>query len=138
MFNKDNITIYNKYYDKDSDTYKYAITYLYGVDWQDKQAVAVTDKGLFSADSIRLFIPFNIIAKGKKYIKPKAYSRLLDKSKHFTFNMDDKIVKGIVDFELTGIKPNTIATLENYYDDVINIISIIECNLTENWEVGGK
>lgn len=138
VFNRDNITIYNKYYDKGSDTYKYARTYLYGVDWQDKQSVTVTDKGLLSADSIRLFIPYDINSEGKSYMKPKDFSRVVEKSKYFTFNNDDKVVKGIIDFEVTGVKPNNISGLEDNYDDVINVISIVDCNLTENWEIGGK
>lgn len=139
MLNNNDITLYNAYYDKVTDITKYKRTYLYGVDWQGKQAVTVSEKGLLSADSIQIFITYNVEC-GKQYIGPKAFERLTENEKdnYFTFKSGDKIVKGIIDFELTGIKPNNTAYLENYYDDVINIISVVDCELTRNWEIGGK
>lgn len=139
MLNNNDITLYNSYYDKISDTTKYKRTYLNGVDWQGKQSVTVSDKGLLSADSIQIFIPYDVNCS-KQYIGPKAFERLQDEERdlYFTFKSGDKIVKGIIDFELTGIKPNNADYLEKYYDDVINIISVVPCELTRHWEVGGK
>lgn len=139
MLNNNDITLYNSYYDKTSDTTKYKRTYLHGVDWQGKQAVTVIEKGLLSADSIQIFIPYDG-NYSKQYIGPKAFERLPEheKDNYFTFKSGDKIVKGIIDFELTGIKPNNADYLEKYYDDVINIISVVDCELTRHWEIGGK
>lgn len=139
MFNSNDITLYNSYYDRATETTKYKRTYLHGVDWQGKQATTVIEKGLLSADSIQIFIPYDVNCS-KQYIGPKAFKRLQDEERdlYFTFKSGDKIVKGIIDFELTGVKPNNIAYLENYYDDVINIISVVDCELTRHWEIGGE
>lgn len=139
MLSNNDITLYNSYYDKVTDTTKYKRTYLYGVDWQGKQSVTVSEKGLLSADSIQIFIPYDV-NYSKQYIGPKAFERLSEheKDNYFTFKSGDKIVKGIIDFELTGIKPNNADYLEKNYDDVINIISVVDCELTRHWEIGGK
>ena len=50
--------------------------------------------------------------------------------------MSDKIVKGIVDFEVAGISPYRISDLENNFDNVVNIMSSRE--LSDHWEVEGK
>ena len=92
---------------------------------------------MLSADSVIVFIDFNSDFEGKEYISPKAYRRLENKDDNFTFENGDIIVKGIVDFDLNGVKPNTLKYLEEYFDDVYKVISIMECELTGNWEVGG-
>ena len=143
MVTNADITLYNAY--QDNDYIRYKRTYIYGVNWQDKQAVSVDSKGLNSADTLNIYISFSAtVSDGKKYISPKAFERLtnLEKDNYFTFKADDKVVRGIIDFEVTGEKPNTIATLEHSYDDVLNIISIIPCNngslSMRHWEVGGE
>lgn len=135
MFNNDNITLFNAY--SEDGLVKYKRTYIYGVDWQDKQSVTVTDKGLLSADSVKIFIPYESDFEGKQYMKPKAFN-LGDKDMSFTFNNGDIVARGILDFDITGIKPNTVKYLEEQYDDVVKIISIMDCELTGNWEVGAK
>lgn len=144
MLTNADITLYNSYYSKDSELIKYKRTYIRGVNFQDTKATKLTDKGLLSADTAKVFIPFTADAGGKQYIKPKAYKRLNDaeKDNYFTFNNDDKIVKGIIDFELTGEKPNNLKYLENMFDDVYNIISIATNEngslSMQHWEVGCK
>lgn len=133
FFKNANITIYNKYYSKKDEIYKYQRTVVKGVNWQGKRNYSVTDKGLLSADSVLIFI-----SKDLKYIKPKAFERLSDEERrnYYTFQAGDKIVKGEIDFEITGVKPNNIEYLENSYDDVINVISVSDWNF--HIEVGGK
>ena len=121
LFKKDNITIYNKYYDFTSDMDKYQRTVIKGVNWQGKKHATVSDKGLLLADSTLIFID-----KLDNYVSPKKFAKLSDSErvKYFTFAIGDKIVKGDIDFEITGLKPNRIADLESDYDDVIDIKSV--------------
>lgn len=121
LFKKDTITIYNRYYDFTSDTDKYQRTVIKGVNWQGKRNGTVSDKGLLLADSTLIFID-----KLDDYLSPKRFAKLsdLERPNYFTFSIGDKIVKGEVDFEITGVKPYRIADLESDYDDVIDIKSV--------------
>ena len=136
------ITLYNRYYSKEKQCDKYIRTYLRGVNWQGKQAVQVGYKGINSADVISIYIPKGVDSDLKEYISPKKYKDLSEKEKerYFTFTYGDKIVKGIIDFDLTGIKPNNEKYLEESYDDVVTIISTIfndngSYNM-QHWKVG--
>lgn len=132
LFKNADITLYNKYYDLNSDTYKYQRTVIKGVNWQGKRTGTVSDKGLLLADSTLIFID-----KLDNYISPKRFAKLepLERDEYFTFAPGDKIVKGEVEFEITGVKPYRIADLESEFDDVISIKSVNE--LSDHFEVEG-
>lgn len=136
MFNNDNITLFNIVVDEEGLN-QYKKTYIRGVDWQSKQAIAIsaTDKGFLSADVIKIFIdkPYN--SDGKKYVKPKEFYRN-DKEGFFTFKEGDIIVKGIIDFNITADKSSNVKMLNNLYDDVVTIISVVE--LDDHFEIGCK
>lgn len=125
LFKNADITIYNKYYDKVNDIDRYQRTIIKGVNWQDKRNATVSDKGLLRADSVLIFLDINDV-ENKIYISPKRFNKLQDAERfnYFTLGLKDKVVKGEVDFEITGIKPNSIADLENNYDDVVSILGI--------------
>ncbi|MBZ9608637.1 hypothetical protein G9F73_012540 [Clostridium estertheticum] len=133
LFKNADLTLYNKYYDVIDDIDKYQRTVIKGVNWQGKRNGTVSDKGLLLADSILI-----IIDKLDNYISPKRFRNLSDDERvnYFTLDMGDKVVKGVIDFEITGVKPNSIADLENNFDDVVNIMSTRE--LSGHWEVEGK
>ena len=133
LFRNSDITIYNKYYDIENDVDKYQRTVIKGVNWQGKRNATVTDKALNRADSILIFID-----KLPNYISPKQFSRLTNEQRinYFTFSLGDKVVKGEVAFEVTGLRPNSIADLENNYDDVVTIIGV--SNLSNHWEVESR
>ena len=84
------------------------------------------------ADSTLVFVD-----KLDNYISPKKFAKLdpLEREECFTFAPGDKIVKGEVEFEVTGGKPYRIANLESEFDDVITIKSINE--LSDHFEVEG-
>lgn len=126
------ITLYNKYYDLASDTYKYKRTVIKGVNWQGKRNGTVSDKGLLLADSTLIFID-----KLDNYVSPKKFAKLqpIERENCFTFAPGDKIVKGEVEFEVTGVKPYRIVDLENEFDHVIDIKSVTE--LSDHFEVEG-
>lgn len=132
LFKNADITIYNKYYDLADDIYRYQRTVIKGVNWQIKRNGTISEKGLLLADSTLIFVD-----KLDNYVSPKRFAKLqpLEREKYFTFGIDDKIVKGEVDFEIIGVKPYRIADLENEFDDVITIKSVTE--LPGHFEVEG-
>lgn len=133
LFKNADITIYNRYYDNSLGAYRYQRTVIKGVNWQGKRNSTVSDKGLLLADSTLIFVD-----KLDNYVSPKRFNKLSDEERHkyFTFDSNgDKIVKGEVDFEVTGVKPFRIADLENEFDDVINIKSVNL--LSDHFEVEG-
>lgn len=132
LFKNADITIYNKYYDLDSDTYKYQRTVIKDVNWQSKKTGTVSDKGLLLADSTLIFID-----KLDNYVSPKRFARLqpLEREKYFTFAIGDKIVKGEVDFEVHGASPYRISDLEKEFDYVIDIKSANK--LSGHFEIEG-
>ena len=132
LFKNADITIYNKWYDSINDIDKYQRTVIKGVNWQSKRNGTVSDKGLLLADSTLIFID-----KLDNYVSPKSFLKLSDPERpnYFTFTPGDKIVKGEVDFEVTGIKPFRIADLGAEFDDVIDIKSVNI--LTDHIEVEG-
>ena len=111
----------------------YQRTVIKNVNWNGRRNATVSDAGLLLADSIRI-----ILDKLDNYISPKQFAKLTDAERvnYFTLAIDDKVVKGEIDFEITGLKPNSIAGLENSYGNVVNIMSLRE--LSDHWEVEGK
>lgn len=132
LFKNEDITIYNRYYDNSLGVDMYQRTVIEGVNWQNKRTGTVGDKGLLLADSTLIFVD-----KLDNYISPKRFSKLQlnEREKYFTFAPGDKIVKGKVDFEITGVKPYRVSDLENEFDDVISIKSVNE--LLGHFEVEG-
>lgn len=132
LFKNADITIYNRYYDNSLGSYRYQRTVIKGVNWQGKRNSTVSDKGLLLADSTLIFID-----KLDNYVSSKRFAKLQpdERENYFTFAPGDKIVKGEVEFEITGIKPYRVADLENEFDDVIDIKSVN--SLSDHFEVEG-
>lgn len=132
LFKNTDITIYNRYYDNSLGADRYQRTVIKDVNWQGKRNGTVSDKGLLLADSTLIFVD-----KLDNYVSPKGFSKLSDEDriKYFTFAIGDKIVKGKVDFEITGVRPYRIADLENEFDDVVDIKSVNP--LSDHFEIEG-
>lgn len=128
FFKNADITIYNKYYDSISDTNKYQRTVIKGVNWQSKRNATVTDKGVNVA-----YITLIFLDSLPNYIDPKTFAKLddIDRPNYFTFTELDKIVKGAIDYEITGVKPNRVSDLENEYETVTVISSQVWGNHME-------
>lgn len=126
MITNADITLYNRVFDKDKDKYTYKRTYLRGVNWQDLKGVKITESGVVSDDCTRVFIPLAVDADGKQYKKPKTYKRTEDKSLIYTLDNADIVVKGVIDFELTGDSGANVSKLQALYDDVMVITKVID------------
>lgn len=132
LFPNATITVYNKYYDKTLERDCYKKTVIENVDWQEKQEGSIKEKGLVLDSSIKIFID-----KLDNYISPKSFRRLgpEERENYFTLDIGDLIVKGEVDFEITGQKPFTIKNLEQNYD-VVSILAVSK--FSNHFEVGCK
>ena len=132
LFKNSDITIYNRYHDNSLGADMYQRTVVKGVNWQGKRNGTVSDKGLLLADSTLIFVD-----KLDNYVSPKRFAKLSDEDrvKYFTFAPMDKIVKGSVEFEITGVKPYRISDLDNEFDDVITIKSVTP--LSNHFEIEG-
>lgn len=101
MITNSDITIYNKYFDKETRLDKYQRTVLSGVFWNDKKGYNRLTSGIESADEVLVLVPFKV-GSNKQYISPKEFERLEDKSNYFTLQEGDRVVQGEIDFEITG------------------------------------
>lgn len=126
MMTNADITVYNRQFDKVQDKYIYLRTYLKGVNWQDSKGIRIAESGVVSDDRTRIFIPLDVDAEDKQYKKPKTYKRMDDKSLFYTLDNEDIVVKGIIDFDLTGNPGENVSSLQAKYDDVMVITKVID------------
>ena len=124
MMTNADITVYNRQFDKVQDKYIYLRTYLKGVNWQDSKGIRIAESGVVSDDRTRIFIPLDVDAEDKQYKKPKTYKRMDDKSLFYTLDNEDIVVKGIIDFDLTGNPGENVSSLQAKYDDVMVITKV--------------
>lgn len=124
MMTNADITVYNRQFDKAQDKYIYLRTYLKEVNWQDSKGIRIAESGVVSDDRTRIFIPLDVDAEGKQYKKPKTYKRMDDKSLFYTLDNEDIVVKGIIDFDLTGKPGENVSSLQAKYDDVMVITKV--------------
>ena len=134
MLTNTDITVFNSYIDEDDNTL-YSSVIINGVNWQSEEKVTVSDKGLISADEIKIYIPVTSL-NGIEYVPRKTYNSLKDKTGYFTLKEGDKIVNG----EYTG----TINTIKDFnkLDNVATIISVADNRYgslsMQHFEVGGE
>lgn len=112
LFDKD-ITIINKYIDKETKKTKYRVSYVKGF-WSSDDGISINGTQLIKQDSLSARILIND-RRNEVYQKPKDFEI---EQKTWTLQPDDYIVKGIVkDF-------TTVAALLDKYKDVMKITNI--------------
>lgn len=136
MRTNSNITIYNKYFNKSTRLDDYQRTVLKGVFWEDRKATNRLQSGLQDADEVSIIIPFKV-SSGKRYLSPREFEKVEDKSSCFTFQEGDRIVKGDIDFEIDG----KVSDLDKEYE-TFTITSVDTKDFgskhLRHWEVGGR
>ena len=162
---EDEVTIFNKKYDKSIKDDVYIRTYLVGVNLDLTKAVNVIKSGLENANAGTLVIPEDVESEEKLFLRPKEYKRakvfnpltvsdvnksevnIMDKIKVlslenseevWTLQPGDIIVSGLIDYVIKN--ENTIKKLRDEYDDVYEIVSVdtkLKGGLP-HWEVGLK
>ena len=112
MFDKD-ITVINKYFDKQSKTSKYKVSYVKGY-WSSNDGISINGTMLTKADGLSARILMND-SRNETYQEPKDFDK---EQKTWTLKPDDYLVKGKVkDF-------TTITQVLDDYTEVIKIKNI--------------
>ena len=68
------ITVFNKWYNRETRLDEWKRTQIRGVNWYGGQAVSVTDNGLQSADTYIVRIPAASAPQGKQFVLPENYA----------------------------------------------------------------
>lgn len=95
LFYNDTVTLFNRFYDPNTDETKYYPALLENVNLMETKGANVTKSGLDSADAAKLFVDFSHL--GKPYMEPKAWDALPDAEKpnYITFHpTEDFFIKG--------------------------------------------
>lgn len=131
--NNDSITLFCKHVDKVTKKEVYRRIYFHDVDWQQNIGIKYlkyTKSSMNTNCDILLFVPYR---DDMKYVTPKKYEQLENKEGYYTFKTHDKIVKGVIDFEITD--SSKLRELELKYDDVVNILSVEDCDMFGHFEL---
>lgn len=124
------ITIYNHYIDQKTQEDHYQRTMIGPVFWDSAS--------LIDEEEVTVYVPFASSSE-RQYVGPKAFAALEDKSAYWTLDMEDKIVRGVIDFEPDANQ--RIGKLEQMYDNVITIKRVdtrdYGSKAMQHWEVGG-
>ena len=132
MLTEADCTIYNKYMVGRVDTWQRV--QIEGVHWEQRHA----REGNEDNDFTLVFIPF---ARGEDYLKPRRWQVLSNKSEHWTLQIGDVIVKGLVSDELVA-GTFTLSNLKAAYDDVLMIASVdtrdFGSSALQHWEVTAR
>lgn len=138
LFYNDTVTLFNRFYDPDTDETKYYPTLLENVNLVETKGANVTKSGLDSADAAKLFIDLGELSK--KYMEPKAWDALpeAEKPKCITFHpTDDFFIKG----DQTGLELPKSCVYEWAHDSMDSVYKVTTVDKYEDimphFEVGG-
>ena len=112
LFDKD-ITVINKYIDKETKKTKYKISHIKGF-WSSNDGVSIKGIQLTKQDGLNARILMND-SRNETYQKPEEFEK---EQKTWTLQTDDYLIKGIVE------NFTTITELLDNYRDVMKIISV--------------
>lgn len=138
LFYNDTVTLFNRFYDPDTDETKYYPTLLENVNLVETKGANVTKSGLDSADAAKLFIDPGELSK--KYMDPKAWDALpeTEKANHITFHpTDDFFIKG----DQTSLELPKSCVYEWAHDSMDSVYKVTTVDKYEDimphFEVGG-
>lgn len=133
---RDEMTLFNKYYDRSLEHDVYLRSYVNGVSWQGSQEVSVTDRGLLINDYTDVYIPTSVNVSNKIYLQPTDWDKSIDKANHFTFKPDDIIIKGTIDYFIT----TTTRELFEMYNEVLTVLSVVDFTDTDipHWKLSAR
>lgn len=138
LFYNDTVTLFNRFYDPDTDETKYYPTLLENVNLVETKGANVTKSGLDSADAAKLFIDPGELSK--KYMDPKEWDALpeTEKANHITFHpTDDFFIKG----DQTSLELPKSCVYEWAHDSMDSVYKVTTVDKYEDimphFEVGG-
>jgi len=103
MLTNADITIFNKWYNRETHLDEWKRTQISGVNWYGGQKVAVTDSGLQSADTYTVRIPAASAPQGRKFVLPEIYAAAESDALAglWTLQNGDIVVRGLVADDIT-------------------------------------
>lgn len=113
MFDKD-ITVINKYFDKESKISKYKVSHIKGF-WSSNDGISINGTQLTKADGLIAIVLIND-SRNETYQKLEEFKK---EQKTWTLQPDDYLVKGIVN------NFTTITKLLEDYQEVMKITNIV-------------
>jgi hypothetical protein len=98
MLTNADITIFNKWYNRETRLDEWKRTQIRGVNWYGGQKVTVTDNGLQSADAYTVRIPAVSAPQGKQFVLPENYASAESDALAglWTLRTGDVVVRGLV------------------------------------------
>ena len=112
VFNQD-ITVINKYYDKENKTSKYKVSHIKGF-WSSNDGISINGTQITKSDGLSARILIHD-TRNEKYQLPLEFAK---EQTSWTLQPDDYLIKGIVE------NFTTITKLLEDYQEVIKIINI--------------
>lgn len=94
MIGNTDITIYNRYYDKENRADKWQRTVLRNVFFDETRGANRVAGGLVTDDKVLIMIPFNA-SLNKAFLDGDVFRNLEQVSDYYTLREGDKIVKGV-------------------------------------------
>lgn len=137
FFDKKIVTIFNRFFDPETEEEKYYPTVLDSVDIVETRGANITNSGMNSADAVKLYVDFDNLTK--PYIAPKEWDALPEdiKTDYITFHSDE-------DFFVRGDHTNELQNervYEWFRDNVDSVYKISTVDKYEDvlphFEVGG-
>ncbi len=131
---QDDVTIYNRVYDKLFGKDVYYRTVIRGVHFEERKGANVIKSGMEQADGVFVAIPYS--APQKVFLDAKAYERANNKTEFFTLRSGDIVVHGECEKEIENLKEFQKA--QEYY--TITSVDFYGFGSTkmQHWEVGAK
>jgi hypothetical protein len=129
-------TIYNKHIVDGVEAYQRA--QIEDIEWDSRKGANVlATGGNIAADAAKIVIP---VSRGANYLPPAEWQALTTKTGKWTIQVEDYIVKGLVEDEISSAF--TITDLKAKYDDVLRISSVDlkdgGSQFLNRWEVAAK
>lgn len=142
-------TIYNAFEGADLNIL-YNITILDGVLMDESKGTNIAHSGLDDADSVTLFVPFDVKATGadgnnKTYLPPKEFYASSNKASHWTLDTGGQ-ASGVSTYFVKGTvveaENQSYAKMRGKYDAVYNVstVDIRDFGTPDmrHWQVGGR
>lgn len=130
MIGNTDITVYNRYYDKENRADKWQKTVLRNVFFDETKGANRLAGGLVADDKILVMIPFNA-SKNRVFKQGIYFKDMVEVGNYFTLREGDKIVKGVCEEDIDDVT-----------DDIFVISSVDTHDFgskhMRHWEVSAK
>ncbi len=129
------LTLYNYWYNPETNAWEYRRTQILGVHWHAEEKMAATDKGVVCDTVYKIRIPDGAQAENSRtFVEARVYHMLPAElaDLHFTVDKDDLFAKGLLDVEAESL-----ASLKGYESGKVKGYSINSFGTCPHIRIGG-